>query len=125
MARRWGTSAMFRLVMKPKMKNSAVTVINGTRYPGDVSADDCLVCVAISCLIPASSSWLARSRCKSTHRKHLRSQDSRPNLMPACFAPTRNPAQGCTQHYTENPVPGKWADRARVLKAGDEQRESY
>ena len=37
---RCGTSAMFRLVMNPKMKNSAVTVINGTRYPGDVSAAD-------------------------------------------------------------------------------------
>jgi hypothetical protein len=29
------------------MKNRAVTVINGTRYPGEVSADDCFVCVAI------------------------------------------------------------------------------
>jgi hypothetical protein len=29
------------------MKKSAVTVMNGTRYPGEVSADDCFVCVAI------------------------------------------------------------------------------
>jgi hypothetical protein len=29
---------MFRLVINPKMKNSAVTVMNGTRYPGDVRA---------------------------------------------------------------------------------------
>jgi hypothetical protein len=29
------------------MKNSAVTMMNGTKYPGDVSADDCLVVVAI------------------------------------------------------------------------------
>ncbi len=45
---RCGTSAMFRLVMNPKMKNSAVTVMNGTRYPGEVSADDCFVSVAMS-----------------------------------------------------------------------------
>jgi hypothetical protein len=38
---------MFRLVMNPKMKNSAVTVMNGTRYPGDVRAADFLVSAAI------------------------------------------------------------------------------
>src|ERR1700749_3143369 len=54
-ALRCGTSAMFRLVMKPKMKNSAVTVMNGRRYPGDVSADDCFVCVAIVSLSPLPS----------------------------------------------------------------------
>jgi hypothetical protein len=32
---------MFRVVMNPKMKNSAVTMMNGTRYPGDVRAADC------------------------------------------------------------------------------------
>ena len=36
---------MFSVVMKPKMKNSAVTVMNGTRYPGDVRAVDGLDCV--------------------------------------------------------------------------------
>src|ERR1700722_4442799 len=30
------------------MKNSAVTIMNGTRYPGDVSADDGFVSVAMS-----------------------------------------------------------------------------
>ena len=44
---RCGTSAMFRLVINPKMKNSAVTVINGTRYPGDVNAVDCFDCAVI------------------------------------------------------------------------------
>jgi hypothetical protein len=38
---------MFRVVMNPKMKNSAVTVINGTRYPGDVKAAVCLEGAAI------------------------------------------------------------------------------
>jgi len=36
-----GTSAMFRVVINPKMKNSAVTMMNGTRYPGDVRAAGC------------------------------------------------------------------------------------
>jgi hypothetical protein len=34
-------------VINPKMKNSAVTVINGIRYPGDVRAADFLFCAAI------------------------------------------------------------------------------
>jgi len=28
-------------VINPKMKNSAVTVMNGARYPGEVRAVDC------------------------------------------------------------------------------------
>src|ERR1035437_2205118 len=42
---------MFRLVINPKMKNSAVTVINGITNPGEVRAADCLVCVAIEGLL--------------------------------------------------------------------------
>ncbi len=32
---------MFRVVINPKMKNSAVTMMKGTKYPGDVRAADC------------------------------------------------------------------------------------
>src|SRR5580658_5440086 len=86
---------MFRLVMNPKMKNSAVTVINGTRYPGDVSADDCFVCVAILRLIPASSKELGPVR----PRFHIRfripaphcSQDGRPNSPPVGLPSLRSP----------------------------------
>jgi hypothetical protein len=39
---------MFRVVMNPKMKNSAVTVINGMRYPGEVRGADDLDCAAIN-----------------------------------------------------------------------------
>src|ERR1035437_2382044 len=48
---------MFRLVMNPKMKNSAVTVINGTRYPGDVKAAVCLEGAAIRGRSPLSQKF--------------------------------------------------------------------
>src|ERR1035437_164017 len=48
---------MFRLVMNPKMKNSAVTVINGTRYPGDVKAAVCLAGAAIRGRSPLSQKF--------------------------------------------------------------------
>jgi hypothetical protein len=38
---------MFRLVMNPKMKNRAVTMMNGTKYPGEVRAAGFVELVAI------------------------------------------------------------------------------
>jgi small nuclear ribonucleoprotein (snRNP)-like protein len=60
MALRCGTSAMFRLVINPKMKKSAVTITNGTKYPGDVNAVDCFVSAAIEDLSPFPERSLAR-----------------------------------------------------------------
>jgi hypothetical protein len=68
---------MFRLVMNPKMKNSAVTVINGKRYPGDVRAADCFCCVAIEGFSPLPQKILARfGRFPASWPKD-RSQDDR------------------------------------------------
>jgi hypothetical protein len=58
--------------MNPKMKNSAVTVMNGMRYPGDVSAADCLDSAAIEGF-PRFLKYMSPGR----------------------------PAIDCTQHYTE------------------------
>jgi hypothetical protein len=44
--------------MNPKMKNSAVTVMNGTRYPGEVSAADGVDRVVIGGYSPLPESVL-------------------------------------------------------------------
>jgi small nuclear ribonucleoprotein (snRNP)-like protein len=51
---------MFRLVMNPKMKKSAVTITNGRKYPGDVNAVDCFVSVAIENSSPFPEKSLAQ-----------------------------------------------------------------
>src|ERR1035438_8769080 len=91
MARRCGTSAIFRLVMNPKMKNSAVTVINGTRYPGDVSAADCFLSVAIEGCSPLSQESFALVRAFACVLATEHSQDRR-QYSPSVGLPSlRNP----------------------------------
>src|ERR1035437_6929557 len=99
---------MFRLVINPKMKNSAVTVINGITNPGEVRAADCLVCVAIEGLLRFLFNVLSPVRIFFL-RSGQRPNPERPILSPIHLRFNRGiGALYCTQHYTANHGGGKW-----------------
>src|ERR1019366_6480647 len=98
---------MFRLVMNPKMKNSAVTVTNGIKYPGDGRAADCFPCVAIDGFSP-----LPRKKCFRLRRPVRTPQDDSRTRPVGCIqpVPVRPGIWLFAAHYTIRKTPGWGSD---------------
>src|ERR1700677_4319335 len=101
---------MFRLVMNPKMKKSAVTVMNGTRYPGDARADDSFGCAAIEDSSPLPQNYRP-VRAFSCVPKQACLRDSFRRLPPIHFHWLRNPA-----YFNHTTLYGKPCDGEGIAK---------